>query len=49
MMTQITRHYCVDCEWTVSIENHRCEELADRAVAHAVETGHDIESEYAAD
>jgi predicted small metal-binding protein len=44
MMSYITRNYCVDCEWAVSIDNHSREELAAQAVAHAVETGHDIDS-----
>jgi hypothetical protein len=47
IMAHITRHYCLECEWSVSAEHHRREELAAQAVAHAVETGHDIDSEYA--
>lgn len=46
MISHITRHYCVDCEWAISLEHHSREELTAQAVEHAVETGHDIESEY---
>lgn len=44
-MTRITRNYCVDCEWSASAEEYSRDELASLAIEHAVECGHDIESD----
>lgn len=41
---QPTHSYCLDCDWTVSTAAYPREEVTDRMVRHAVETGHDIES-----
>lgn len=49
MMSHIMRHYCVECEWAISFENHSRKDLAAQAVEHAIETGHDIESAYRVD
>jgi hypothetical protein len=38
--------YRLDCEWTVSAENHTRKEQADLAIEHAVTTNHDTDSEY---
>lgn len=39
------RIYCLDCEWAASAENHSRRELSTLAIEHAVEQGHDIDSE----
>ena len=44
-MSLFHRNYCVTCEWSASTENYSNQEVASQAVEHAVETGHDIESE----
>lgn len=41
----IKRIYCLDCEWTVSTENHTRQELSTLTIEHAVEYDHDIDSE----
>ncbi len=44
-MSQVIRNYCVDCEWSASVGEYNREELAGLAIEHAVECGHDIESD----
>ena len=39
-------NYCLDCEWSASVENHTRNEQSALAVEHAIETNHDIDSEY---
>lgn len=42
---RLKRSYCCECEWTASTAEYTIQELSARAVEHAVETGHDIDSE----
>jgi hypothetical protein len=44
-MTRPLRNYCEDCEWAASTETYSRQELSRLAIEHAVEYGHDIESE----
>jgi hypothetical protein len=37
--------YCCECGWRVSTADYPSQEVSSRAVQHAVETGHDIESD----
>ena len=37
--------YCTECEWVASGEGYTTAELTEQAIEHAVETGHDIDSE----
>lgn len=37
--------YCLDCEWSVSSANYSAQEMNVRIIEHAVETGHEIESD----
>jgi hypothetical protein len=39
-------NYCLDCEWSVSAENHTGNEQSELVIEHAIETNHDIDSEY---
>ena len=39
------RNYCLDCEWSASIEDHDRHELAALAIEHATEQEHDIDSD----
>jgi hypothetical protein len=41
----MSRKYCTECEWVVSSEGYTTAALAEQAIEHAVETGHDIDSE----
>ena len=43
----VTRNYCLDCEWSVSRENHSREELTRLAIEHSLNCEHDIDSESA--
>ena len=43
------RNYCEECEWSASTETQSRGELAVAAIEHAVEAGHDIDSELIAD
>jgi hypothetical protein len=38
-------NHCTECEWAADKNDHMTTELAERAIEHAIETGHDIESE----
>jgi predicted small metal-binding protein len=37
--------YCCECGWRVTTADYSSQEVSSRAVKHAVETGHDIESD----
>jgi hypothetical protein len=37
--------YCCECGWRASTADYPSQEVSSRAVKHAVETGHDIESD----
>ena len=37
-------NYCTECEWVASSEGCATATLAEQAIEHAVETGHDIDS-----
>lgn len=39
------RHYCEDCEWSAGTEARSRRELSALAIDHAIESGHDIDSE----
>jgi hypothetical protein len=43
-MKRATRHYCTECDWSASIENHSRDELFEAAIEHFDETSHTIES-----
>ncbi len=45
IVPRVKRNYCLDCEWSASIEEHDRHELAACAIEHAVEREHDIDSE----
>ena len=42
---RIKRNYCLDCEWSASIEDYDRHELAALAVEHATGQGHDVDSD----
>ncbi|HET7323160.1 MAG TPA: hypothetical protein VFJ06_02385 [Halococcus sp.] len=44
-MPSVEHNYCLDCEWSASLEDHGRETLSRLAIEHAVEYGHDIESD----
>lgn len=44
-MHRVKRNYCLDCDWSASIEDHDRHELAACAIEHATEHEHDIDSE----
>ena len=39
-------NYCLNCEWSVSAENHTRKEQFDLVIEHAIETNHDIDGKY---
>lgn len=41
-MPPIYRNYCIDCDWEVTLEEYKREELAALAIEHASEYEHDI-------
>jgi predicted small metal-binding protein len=44
-MTANRVSYCCECGWRASTADYSSQEVSSRAVQHAVETGHDIESD----
>lgn len=44
-MPLVERNYCLDCDWSASREDHDRETLSRLTIEHAVEYGHDIESD----
>ena len=43
-MEPLFSNYCTDCEWVATRADNTAAELSERAIAHAVETGHNIDS-----
>lgn len=44
-MKRATRHYCTECDWSASIEDHTPDELFQASIEHFSETKHTIESD----
>jgi hypothetical protein len=45
---EIKHSYCLDCGWSVSTAECPSQEISSLIVQHAVEAGHDIDSDYIA-
>lgn len=45
-MGRVSHNYCLDCDWSASIEDHDRHELAALAIEHTTERGHDIDSKF---
>ena len=43
-MERLFSNYCTECEWVATRADNTAAELSERAIAHAVETGHNIDS-----
>ena len=43
-MVPIQENYCLNCDWSASIEDYDQQELANLAIEHHLEYGHNIES-----
>ena len=43
-MEPLFSNYCTECEWVATRADNTAAELSERAIAHAVETGHNIDS-----
>ena len=42
-------NYCVECDWSASKRDHSASELASLAIKHAIQAGHDIDSQQVGD
>ena len=44
-MSPVIRNYCLDCDWSASVDDHSRQELSQLALEHSLTNEHDIDSD----